>query len=203
VTERLARTLFLLCAISLWPKTTIAGSVPELVSKAREQIGVTVEYDPSYRSLGYPGGDVPLSAGVCTDVLIRALRRSDGIDLQQAVHEDMKQNFQAYPRLWGLRRPDPHIDHRRVPNLQTFFRRRGYSIEGAIDPKKFTSGDIVTMTIPPNLPHIAIVSDRKNVAGIPYIIHNIGAGTREEDRLEEFPITGHYRIPNLKTNSNK
>jgi hypothetical protein len=67
---------------------------------------------------------VPASIGVCTDVVIRAYRAL-GIDLQQRVHEDMRSAFSAYPRQWGLRAPDSNIDHRRVPNLQAFFRRRG------------------------------------------------------------------------------
>ncbi|HLD66344.1 MAG TPA: DUF1287 domain-containing protein, partial [Pseudomonas sp.] len=95
-----------------------------LVAAAREQVGVTLSYDPAYRRLAYPGGDVPLATGVCTDVLIRALR-AQGLDLQVAVHQDMRQHFAVYPKAWGLKRPDANIDHRRVPNLMTYFSRRG------------------------------------------------------------------------------
>src|SRR5690606_11186759 len=83
-----------------------------------------VTYDPSYFSIDYPGGDVPEGKGVCTDVIIRAYRKL-GIDLQKEVHEDMRANFNMYPKKWGLSRPDKNIDHRRVPNLMTFFERYG------------------------------------------------------------------------------
>ena len=163
---------------------------------AREQVGVTMKYDPAYVSLKYPGGDVPEEGGVCTDVIIRALRSALEMDLQPLVHEDMEANFSGYPKNWGLKRPDKNIDHRRVPNLRTWLKRKGYQVaqpaEGAV--REFQPGDMVTCTVPPNLPHIMIVSDRKNADGKPLVIHNIGGGAREEDRLEDFPLTGHYRI---------
>jgi uncharacterized protein len=161
---------------------------------AREQIGKTVRYDGSYRALDYPGGDVPIEVGVCTDVVIRALRVSLGMDLQKLLHEDMKRAFGEYPNNWGLKRPDKNIDHRRVPNLQTYFKRSGWALAVSKDAKTYQPGDLVTCIVPPNLPHIMIVSDRVNKSGQPLIIHNIGAGAQEEDRLFEFKITGHYRI---------
>ncbi len=165
-----------------------------LPALARQQIGVTVEYDPAYVSLSYPGGDVPPDRGVCTDVVIRALRHL-GFDLQKEVHQDMKKNFSAYPsrKNWGLKRPDKNIDHRRVPNLQTFFKRKGWSVPITDKPQDYHPGDLVTCMLPGNLPHIMIVSDRKSAEGIPLVIHNIGAGTEEEDALFMFTITGHYR----------
>jgi len=166
-----------------------------LVICAREQIGKTTSYDPAYRSLDYPNGDVPLAGGVCTDVVIRALRSALGIDLQKEVHKDMKKYFSEYPKIWGLKRPDKNIDHRRVPNLQTYFKRKGWSLPLTKNPKDYQPGDLVTCTVPPHLPHIMIVSDRMNRASIPLVIHNIGSGTQEEDRLFEFVITGHYSIP--------
>ena len=114
-------------------------------------------------------------------------------DLQQSVHEDMRAHFSKYPRLWGLTRTDSNIDHRRVPNLMTFLARAGAAVDGDEEPRP---GDLVTMIVPPNLPHIAIVSDARSADGRrPLIVHNIGAGTREEDRLEEFVRSGHYRWP--------
>ncbi len=160
---------------------------------ARQQIGVTLEYDPAYVVLPYPGGDVPQDRGVCTDVVIRALR-GIGIDLQQAVHEDMKKHFAAYPRKWGLKRPDKNIDHRRVPNLRTFFRRQGWELPLSLDTRNYRPGDLVTCDVADNLPHIMIVSDRRAPAGTPLIIHNIGSGTEEENALFLFPLTGHYRV---------
>ncbi|MBK1790221.1 DUF1287 domain-containing protein [Persicirhabdus sediminis] len=170
----------------------------EIVAAARQQIGKTVSYDPSYQSLSYPNGDIPLEAGVCTDVVIRALRTSHQLDLQKLVHEDMKANFSSYPKIWGLKGTDKNIDHRRVPNLQTYFKRMGYQLKLTDNPANYLAGDLVTCTVPPHLPHIMIVSSRTNATGTPLVIHNIGSGTREEDRLFEFKLTGHYRIPTNK-----
>ena len=171
-----------------------AGRSKSLVDAAKAQIGITKYYDSSYRTIDYPNGDVPEDRGVCTDVVIRAMRLAYGYDLQKAVHEDMKKHFSKYPRHWGLKRPDRNIDHRRVPNLQTFFERNGWALPLREEWDVFQPGDIVTCLIPPNLPHIMIVSDRKNRRNVPLVIHNIGAGTREEDLLQRFDITGHYRM---------
>jgi uncharacterized protein YijF (DUF1287 family) len=165
----------------------------KIVAAARKQVGVTVRYDPAYVTLAYPGGDVPKERGVCTDVIVRAFRDSLSQDLQKLVHEDMRANFSAYPKNWGLSRPDKNIDHRRVPNLRAFFKRRGFSLPVTKDPADYRPGDIVTCTVPPNLPHVMIVSDKKTDKGVPLMIHNIGAGAQEEDVLFEFPLTGHYR----------
>ena len=164
-----------------------------LAAAARRQIGVTVRYDPAYVRLSYPGGDVPASRGVCTDVVIRALR-TQRIDLQQRVHEDMRAHFAEYPQKWGLRAADSNIDHRRVPNLQTWFERQGWSLPVTSRAADYRAGDLVTWMLPGNLPHIGIVSDRKTMSGgTPLIIHNIGRGTREEDILFDHRMTGHYR----------
>ncbi|MDR2032992.1 MAG: DUF1287 domain-containing protein [Azoarcus sp.] len=161
-----------------------------LVEAARAQIGVTRIYDGSYQSIASANGDVDMARGVCSDVVIRAYRRAFRHDLQTAVHQDMKKAFPAYPKLWGLKAPDPNIDHRRVPNLRVFFARRGAELQG----KDFQPGDLVTQTVAGRLPHIAIVSDKRSENGERYLlIHNIGAGVREEDSLEDFPVTGHYR----------
>lgn len=184
-----AAALLLAALLSWAPVLHAASDLPQL---ARRQIGVTVSYDPSYVTLAYPGGDVPQDRGVCTDVVIRAMRLK-GLDLQVAVHEDMKAHFSAYPDNWGLKRPDKNIDHRRVPNLQTYFRRRGWQVPVTENPEDYQPGDIVTCLVGGSLPHIMIVSDRKAPDGTPLIIHNIGAGTQEEDCLFSFPLTGHYR----------
>ena len=166
-----------------------ADKAPPIVRAARSQIGRTVRYDPAYTALDYPMGDVPIAKGVCTDVVVRALRQQ-GIDLQQLVHQDMKANFPAYPNRWGLKRPDPNIDHRRVPNLEVYFTRHGWAVQDG-----YRAGDIVTRRLAGSgLPHIGIVSDRKQ-GDTPLIIHNIGAGTREEDILFRHEIVGHFRQP--------
>ena len=166
-----------------------------LVRAAREQVGVTVVYDGSYRTLAYPGGDVPIARGVCTDVVVRAYRAL-GFDLQKEVHEDMARAWSEYPKLWGLERPDRNIDHRRVPNLVTYLRRRGAELPLGDDPAAFRPGDLVTWRLPSGVPHIGIVSDR--VAGDrPLILHNIGSGAREEDVLFVYERTGHFRFAPL------
>ncbi|MBL8297451.1 MAG: DUF1287 domain-containing protein [Rhodanobacteraceae bacterium] len=163
-----------------------------LLAAATAQVGVTVTYDPAYARIGYPGGDVPIDRGVCTDVVIRAYRAL-GIDLQQLVHEDLRRAWAAYPKLWGLRSPDRHIDHRRVPNLATFFLRHGKSLRvSQTDAALYAPGDIVTWRLASGVPHIGLVTDeRRN--GRPLIVHNIGAGTQIEDVLFAYTITGHYR----------
>ena len=164
----------------------------QLVRDARGQIGVTMSYDPAYRKIAFPMGDVPLSTGVCTDVVIRALR-GQGVDLQALVNKDMKTAWAAYPKIWGLQKPDGNIDHRRVPNLEVFFRRHGQS-QSLSDKTTFKAGDIVTWRLPQsNLPHIGIVSDKRAADGTPLIIHNIGRGTREENVLFAYPLKGHFR----------
>ena len=152
-----------------------------------------MRYDGSYRSIPYPGGDVPENVGVCTDVLVRSYR-AIGIDLQRLVHEDMSADFDAYPRYWGLSRPDTNIDHRRVPNLRRFFERHGVSLEVSDDPADYRPGDIVSWMLPGNNPHIGIVTNEKSADGErPLIVHNIGLGPKKDDMLFLFEITGHYR----------
>ena len=172
-----------------------AANGVDLAAAARKQVGVTVGYDSAYRKLAYPNGDVPRESGVCTDVIIRALRDARKIDLQKLVHEDMKTSFSKYPQMWGLKAPDANIDHRRVPNLQCYFKRKGYALPVSKNAADYKPGDIVTVMVGGKLPHIMIVSDRKSAAGVPLAIHNIGSGTQEEDVLFAYPLTGHYRIP--------
>jgi uncharacterized protein YijF (DUF1287 family) len=172
-----------------------AGAVPSrLTEAAREQVGVTVIYDPSYTRLEFPGGDLPRDRGVCTDVVIRALRDGWGIDLQLAVNRDMTADFAAYPAFWGLSAPDRNIDHRRVPNLQTLLARIGAEVPLSEGPTPFLPGDIVTWTLPGNHAHMGIVSDRLGPDGAPLVLHNMGEGAQEEDILFAYPMTGHYRI---------
>lgn len=168
----------------------------KLIAAAESQIGVTLVYDPAYAGLAFPNGDIPRERGVCTDVVIRAYRDAFGLDLQKEVNADMKRHFSSYPKIWGLKAPDRNIDHRRVPNLQTFFARRGAALAVSDRPEDYVPGDIVSQRLPGNLPHIALVTHRLSADGKrPMVVHNIGAGTRLEDRLFDFEITGRYRFP--------
>ena len=164
-----------------------------IVQAARTQIGQTTIYDPAYVGLKYPGGDVPLERGVCTDVIIRALRKGAGLDLQKLVHEDMKKAFAKYPKIWGLKKTDRNIDHRRVPNLSCYFERKGYSLGASKNKRDYLAGDLVACLVGKR-PHIMIVSDKKAEDGIPLVIHNIGSGTKEENTLFAFKNTGHFRL---------
>ncbi len=161
-----------------------------LVDAALERTRHQVRYDGSYRRIHYPGGDVPKNVGVCTDVVIRSYR-AVGIDLQREVHEDMSAAFSQYPGIWGLRAPDPNIDHRRVPNLRTFFSRRGAELPVTAE---YRPGDVVTWKLPGDRPHIGLVIDLPAADGTrPLVVHNVGAGPRIDDALLSYRITGHYR----------
>lgn len=152
-----------------------------------------VTYDPSYQSIPYPNGDVPKNTGVCTDVVIRAYRKL-GIDLQKEVHEDMKANFSKYPTQWGLKKPDTNIDHRRVPNLEVFFQRKGEKLAVTQNASDYKTGHLVTWMLNGKLPHIGIVSHKKSADGKrPLIVHNVGGGQVLEDCLFSYPIVGHFR----------
>jgi uncharacterized protein YijF (DUF1287 family) len=152
-----------------------------------------VAYDPSYFSMDYPNGDVPSGKGVCTDVIIRAYRKA-GIDLQKEVHEDMNANFGAYPNIWGLTSTDKNIDHRRVPNLMTYFKRKGAELPISDRASDYRPGDVVCWNLDGATTHIGIVVAKKSADGERnLIVHNIGGGQVLADCLFDFTIIGHYR----------
>jgi len=173
-----------------------SGFGTRLAKSAEKQIGVTVSYDPAYRRIAYPGGDVSKDTGVCTDVVIRAYR-DQGVDLQKEIHEDMKANFAAYPKIWGMKRTDTNIDHRRVQNIQTFMKRHGKTLRNDGD---FKPGDIVTWNLREQgmLAHVGIVAAGKSRDGTPLVIHNINSGAQKENILYTYTITGHYRYNKAK-----
>jgi uncharacterized protein len=180
-------------------KTLPPNSSPQLtplIDGAVSQAGVTTGYDPSYVSLQYPMGDVPLNTGVCSDVVVRAFRRV-GIDLQKEVHEDMTTAWDAYPKKWGLSGPDKNIDHRRVPNLMKYFDRKGKSVPITDEPDDYLPGDIVAWDLGGGIYHIGMVTNMLSETQREcLIVHNIGAGTRVEDVLMNWSIKGHYRFFN-------
>lgn len=152
-----------------------------------------VTYDPAYFVIPYPNGDVPADKGVCTDVVIRAYRKM-GIDLQKEVHEDMKANFNLYPRRWELKKPDTNIDHRRVPNLMVYFSRFGTVLKNSLKPADYQPGDLVTWDLGNGVAHIGVVVNRKSNDNLRnLIVHNIGNGQEMSDCLFTYKITGHYR----------
>ncbi len=165
----------------------------KLVKAAIDRTKHFVRYDGAYKRIAYPMGDVSPKIGVCTDVIIRSYRKI-GIDLQKNVHVHMRKNFSRYPKIWGLKRTDTNIDHRRVPNLQVFFRAKGISLAVSKKASDYKPGDLVTWILPGNLPHIGIVVNKKSRDKKRYlIVHNIGLGPKMDDMLFHYRITGHYR----------
>jgi len=182
-----------LCLFALAASARADDALERLLAAAIAQVGVTTSYEQAYAALDYPGGDVPIAQGVCSDVVIRAMR-AIGVDLQVEVHRDMRAHFSTYPALWGLRRPDPNIDHRRVPNLETWLARQDRSRPVSVDPADYLPGDFVTWRLDGGLAHIGIVADLRSAdLQRPLIIHNIGAGARVEDVLFAWKVNGHYR----------
>jgi uncharacterized protein len=169
----------------------------DIADAAKRQIGITVSYDQAYKSIPFPGGDVKADTGVCTDVVIRALRIAKKLDLQADINADIKKNPSAYPKKWGAVTPkiDPNIDHRRVPNQMKYFERRGFALPISNDLSKFLDGDIVAWSLGGGQTHIGILSTNVGPSGRRLAIHNIGRGTLEEDILMSYPIIGHYRLP--------
>jgi uncharacterized protein len=185
--------LILSCCVQIFSQDSFAQ---KLSSAALELTKQKVEYDPQYFSIPYPNGDVPADKGVCTDVVIRAYRKVS-IDLQKEVHEDMKANFSLYPKKWGLKKTDRNIDHRRVPNLMTYFTRKGTVKKISDKAEDYVPGDIVAWNLTGAVTHIGIVVDKKSPDGKRYmIVHNIGFGQVMEDVLFEYKIIGHYSFGN-------
>lgn len=196
---------------SIWTSSTTNGE--KLAAAARAQVGVTTGYDPTWTAIRYPNGDVSRSTGVCADVIVRAARDAFRLDLQQLVHEDMMNHFDAYParRTWGSQRPDTNIDHRRVINLETYFQRNGACLwrataptAGDEFPKRLEPGDIITWLLDARLPHIAIVVTTPDTASISsrnaecQVVHNIGRGTEQSVLTDFHPhrAIAHFRWPN-------
>lgn len=173
----------------------VRGNAAKILARARVEVERGVRYDAAYRSMGYPGGDVPAEIGACTDVIVRALREVD-VDLQERLHQDMRRNFHLYPKRYGLRKPDPNIDHRRAANHVVYLRRHATVLPTSTTiaaAATWQAGDLVYWGKPDAPWHCGVISDRRNANGLPWVIHNI-AGAREEDALEMDAIAGHFRL---------
>jgi uncharacterized protein YijF (DUF1287 family) len=165
----------------------------QLIEAAAEQSKVTTGYDPSWVKIDYPGGDVPANSGVCSDVVVRAFRKT-GIDLQKEVHEDMTRAWSEYPRRWGANRTDTSIDHRRVLNLMSYFDRQNKSLPITNDRADYLPGDVIAWQLSDGVEHIGILTNYRTQPEQHYlVVHNIGAGARIEDVLLAWKIIGHYR----------
>lgn len=194
-TSKYLTTLYLLLIAEVTFSQQGEQFAEQLSNAAIELTKVNVSYDATYRTISYPNGDVPPDKGVCTDLVIRAYRKL-GIDLQKEVHEDMQKNFNLYPKIWGLTKPDKNIDHRRVPNLMVFFERFGEKLSITSNPTDYKPGEIVTWDLGGGVPHIGIVINKKSSDGLRYlIVHNIGNGQEISDCLFTYKVTGHYQYP--------
>jgi len=170
-----------------------ATPLERVLAHSIEQTTKTSSYDSSYVKLDYPNGDLPIERGVCADVVVRAFRQG-GVDLQKELHEDMGKNFAKYPQKWGAKGTDKNIDHRRVPNLMTWFERQGKSLPLSSEAKDYLPGDVVVWDLADGRFHIGIVSKIKVKETDRYaLVHNIGAGARLEDVLFLWKVVGHYR----------
>jgi uncharacterized protein YijF (DUF1287 family) len=187
---RLIFTLaFLWCSLNSFTQEDFFSQLADSAASLEDAL---IIYDPAYRTIDYPGGDVPENRGVCTDVIIRTYRKF-GVDLQKKVHEDMLAHFDEYPDNWGLSAPDKNIDHRRVPNLMKFFERKGTVKPNSLSPVAYSPGDIVCWDLGGGVTHIGIVVKERSRDGKRHlIIHNIGGGQVVEDILFKFEIIGHY-----------
>jgi len=179
---------------------SVGKKVDQTVRAAKSQVGRTLHYDPAYQRISYPGGDVLLDRGVCSDVIIRAFRAA-GVDLQKEVHEDMAAHFAEYPQRWGLRAPDRNIDHRRVPNLMKYFQRQKKALPIPVGADAVQAGDLVAWNLGGGALHIAIATVERTPEGRPLFVHNIGQGARLEDILFSWKIIGHYRYFKTEGNS--
>lgn len=178
-------------------KPVAPAHVAKLLDSVFKQVDLTRSYDPSYVNLKYPGGDVKESTGVCADVVVRAFR-AQSVDLQAALHEDMRKAFNEYPKKWGLKAPDTNIDHRRVYNLMKFFERKGKSLPITNNPDDYLPGDVVAWDLGKGQGHIGITTQYKTPDGVPLMGHNVGYGTNIENALFFWPIIGHYRYFNAQ-----
>ena len=180
-------------AVAQSQRRVAAPRAKALIAAARQQIGVTLAYDPNYTALTYPGGDVPRFKGVCTDVVVRAYWDAFAVDLQKEMHQDMVGHVGDYPKSWGLKKPDVSIDHRRVPNLAAYWTRQHARLPIPARHGDWQPGDLFAMLIDGQHTHVGIVSDRVAANGNPLVIHNIGAGTHEQDWLFAWQLTGRFR----------
>lgn len=169
-----------------------------LAAAALQRTKMPAIHDTAYYQISYPGGDVPASAdgtpkGKAEDLIIRSYRNL-GIDLQELVHEDMTKNFAVYPQLWKLRAPDPNIDHRRIQNLQRFFKHGGAEQPVTRDSADYQPGDVVVWMLAQGDLHCGIVvpgpAERRGEA---WVVHDLGAGPKWENVLTDYQIHGHYR----------
>lgn len=190
--------VFIAAAAALFGGAVRADGVGDAIAAAAiERTRHHVTYDAAYEQLAYPMGDVAADRGVCSDVVVRSLRQI-GLDLQALIHEDMRSAFSVYPARWGLTAPDANIDHRRVPNIETFLTRKELKLSPSHDPADYKPGDIVAWNLKGArggfLAHVGIVTADIGPSGAPMVVHNIGAGPRKEDVLFAWPMTGRYRI---------
>jgi D-alanyl-D-alanine dipeptidase len=188
-------------AVELPPGDADADGIPDpldVLIGARKAALNADRYDGRYERIPYPGGDVPRSIGVCTDVVIRSLRNA-GYDLQRLVHEDILQARKAYPM---VRTPNTDIDHRRVKSILPWFRRATEAHTAVLaDPRDpLRPGDVIFMDTfgdRPGSEHVGLIGDTLSATGQPMVINNWthGTVTKPMDLLSFVPVTERFRMP--------
>jgi uncharacterized protein YijF (DUF1287 family)/L,D-peptidoglycan transpeptidase YkuD (ErfK/YbiS/YcfS/YnhG family) len=169
---------------------------PDILRGAKKAAANGAHYRNTYRDLTFPGGDVPRNEGVCTDVVVRALRNA-GFDLQELLATDLEAHPERYP---SVKKPDPNIDHRRVRTLLPYFNAHFSALptDARDTASPYLPGDVVFMnTLGDAAPeHVGIVSDTVGASGLPLIINNWTEGwtTREMDLLDRVPVTHRFRV---------
>jgi uncharacterized protein YijF (DUF1287 family) len=151
-----------------------------------------------YVALSYPGGDVPRHQGVCTDVIVRAVRNA-GLDLQRDLHEDIIKRRKAFPMI--KKNADANIDQRRVGTLLPYFKKHWESHAAKLDDPQdpLRPGDIILMDTFPSRSgpdHIGIISDTLGPGGLPLVINawDTGTVTSEMDLLSFVPVLYRFRL---------
>ncbi|WP_437333191.1 DUF1287 domain-containing protein [Sorangium sp. So ce394] len=177
--------------------TLVPATSSPIVARARLEVARAVTYDPAWVAIDYPNGDPAPERGVCTDVVIRAVRAA-GIDLQKVIHEDILARPSVYRT---IERPDRNIDHRRVGPMLTYLRAHAMSLPRTFDAAAVSTwqpGDVVVWAFKPcpscTPDHVGVVSDRKGPRGIPLVLHNLGPTPSEDDHLDAWTVLGHFRI---------
>lgn len=188
---RYALILFLVFTCLLPSHALSREDTQKVLKRARLEVKNKVKYDPAYRRIAFPGGDINQERGVCTDLVIRAYREI-GKDLQYLIFRDRIRN----PSVYGGGRPDKNIDHRRCRTQLIYMRRHALSLtKDSAKQERWHPGDLVYWDLNGrNILHVGIISDKKNKDGRPLVIHNLGPHPTEDDSLTKWKIIAHYRL---------
>lgn len=205
----LALAALLMAAANAAGQNFRAGNL-DIKAACYNRVDSSIVYDPSYRTIGYPMGDVPANVGVCTDAVIRVLRDCH-IDLQEKMNIAIKSdNRDNGGRRYHIKKPNTSIDHRRVWNLKKMFDNwagytgegtccsfivHGIPTEGMYGEGFYPPGTMVIYEMWPGQGHIGIVIDSEQNL----IFHQVGYGQVIDASLHSWKIVGAYLIDQMTT----